>query len=57
MWDLRQNLLVFAGSLGVNALDFLCPSSPTCCVLIWLLASSLAAVTMIFATRVLHENA
>ena len=57
MWDLRQNLLVFAaGLLVLMLLTFFVKFTYLFAYLFGFLLASLAAVTMIFAARVLHEK-
>ena len=57
MWDLRQNLLVFtAGLLVLVLLTFFVKFTYLFAYLFGFLLASLAAVTMIFAARVLHEK-
>ena len=57
MWDLRQNLLVFAaGLLVLMILTFFVKFTYLFAYLFGFLLASLAAVTMIFAARVLHEK-
>ena len=56
-WDLRQNLLVFAaGLLVLLLLTFFVKFTYLFAYLFGFLLASLAAVTMIFAARVLHEK-
>ena len=56
-WDLRQNLLVFAaGLLVLVLLTFFVKFTYLFAYLFGFLLASLAAVTMIFAARVLHEK-
>ena len=56
-WDLRQNLLVFiAGFLVLVLLTFFVKFTYLFAYLFGFLLASLAAVTMIFAARVLHEK-
>ena len=56
-WDLRQNLLVFAaGFLVLLLLTFFVKFTYLFAYLFGFLLASLAAVTMIFAARVLHEK-
>ena len=56
-WDLRQNLLVFAaGFLVLLLLTFFVKFTYLFAYLFGFLLASLAAVVMIFATRVLHEK-
>ena len=57
MWDLRQNLLVFAaGLLVLLLLTFFVKFTYLFAYLFGFLLASLAAVVMIFAARVLHEK-
>ena len=57
MWDIRQNLLVFAaGLLVLVLLTFFVKFTYLFAYLFGFLLASLAAVTMIFAARVLHEK-
>ena len=57
MWDLRQNLLVFiAGLLVLVLLTFFVKFTYLFAYLFGFLLASLAAATMIFAARVLHEK-
>ena len=57
MWNLRQNLLVFAaGLLVLVLLTFFVKFTYLFAYLFGFLLASLAAVTMIFAARVLHEK-
>lgn len=57
MWDLRQNLLVFgAGLLVLLLLTFFVKFTYLFAYLFGFLLASLAAVTMIFAARILHEK-
>ena len=57
MWDLRQNLLVFAaGLLVLVLLTFFVKFTYLFAYLFGFLLASLAAVVMIFAARVLHEK-
>ena len=57
MWNLRQNLLVFAsGLLVLLLLTFFVKFTYLFAYLFGFLLASLAAVTMIFAARVLHEK-
>ena len=57
MWDIRQNLLVFAaGLLVLMLLTFFVKFTYLFAYLFGFLLASLAAVTMIFAARVLHEK-
>ena len=57
MWDLRQNLLVFAsGLLALLLLTFFVKFTYLFAYLFGFLLASLAAVVMIFAARVLHEK-
>ena len=57
MWDLRQNLLVFAaGLLVLLLLTFFIKFTYLFAYLFGFLLASLAAVVMIFAARVLHEK-
>jgi len=57
MWDLRQNLLVLAaGLLVLLLLTFFVKFTYLFAYLFGFLLASLAAVVMIFATRVLHEK-
>ena len=57
MWDLRQNLLVFAaGLLVLMLLTFFVKFTYLFAYLFGFLLASLAAVVMIFAARVLHEK-
>ena len=57
MWDLRQNLLVFAtGLLVLLLLTFFVKFTYLFAYLFGFLLASLAAVAMIFAARVLHEK-
>lgn len=57
MWDLRQNLLVFAaGLLVLVLLTFFVKFTYLFAYLFGFLLASLAAVAMIFAARVLHEK-
>ncbi len=56
-WNLRQNLLVFiAGLLVLVLLTFFVKFTYLFAYLFGFLLASLAAVTMIFAARVLHEK-
>ena len=56
-WDIRQNLLVFAaGLLVLVLLTFFVKFTYLFAYLFGFLLASLAAVTMIFAARVLHEK-
>ena len=56
-WDLRKNLLVFvAGLLVLLLLTFFVKFTYLFAYLFGFLLASLAAVTMIFAARVLHEK-
>ena len=56
-WDLRQNLLVFAaGLLVLLLLTFFVKFTYLFAYLFGFVLASLAAVTMIFAARVLHEK-
>ena len=56
-WNLRQNLLVFAaGLLVLMILTFFVKFTYLFAYLFGFLLASLAAVTMIFAARVLHEK-
>ena len=56
-WDLRQNLLVFAaGLLVLVLLTFFVKFTYLFAYLFGFLLASLAAVTMIFAARILHEK-
>ena len=57
MWNLRQNLLVFAaGLLVLLLLTFFVKFTYLFAYLFGFLLASLAAVVMIFAARVLHEK-
>ena len=57
MWNLRQNLLVFAaGLLVLVLLTFFVKFTYLFAYLFGFLLASLAAVVMIFAARVLHEK-
>jgi len=57
MWDLRQNLLVFAaGLLVLLLLTFFVKFTYLFAYLFGFLLASLAAMVMIFAARVLHEK-
>lgn len=57
MWDLRQNLLVFAaGLLVLLLLTFFVKFTYLFAYLFGFLLASLATVVMIFAARVLHEK-
>ena len=57
MWDLRQNLLLFAaGLLVLVLLTFFVKFTYLFAYLFGFLLASLAAVIMIFAARVLHEK-
>ena len=57
MWDLRQNLLVFAaGLLVLLLLTFFVKFTYLFAYLFGFLLASLAAVVMIFAARVFHEK-
>ena len=57
MWDLRQNLLVFAaGLLVLLLLTFFVKFTYLFAYLFGFLMASLAAMVMIFAARVLHEK-
>ena len=57
MWNLRQNLLVFAaGLLVLFLLTFFVKFTYLFAYLFGFLLASLAAVVMIFAARVLHEK-
>ena len=57
MWDLRQNLLLFAaGFLVLLLLTFFVKFTYLFAYLFGFLLASLAAVVMIFAARVLHEK-
>lgn len=57
MWDLRQNLLVFAaGLLVLLLLTFFIKFTYLFAYLFGFLLASLAAMVMIFAARVLHEK-
>ena len=57
MWDLRQNLLVFAaGLLVLVLLTFFVKFTYLFAYLFGFLLASLAAIVMIFAARVLHEK-
>ena len=57
MWNLRQNLLVFAaGLLVLVLLTFFVKFTYLFAYLFGFLLASLAAATMIFAARVLHEK-
>ena len=57
MWNLRQNLLVFAaGFLVLLLLTFFVKFTYLFAYLFGFLLASLAAVVMIFAARVLHEK-
>ena len=57
MWDLRQNLLVFAaGLLVLLLLTFFVKFTYLFAYLFGFLLASLAVVVMIFAARVLHEK-
>jgi len=57
MWNLRQNLLVFAaGLLVLLLLTFFVKFTYLFAYLFGFLLASLAAVAMIFAARVLHEK-
>ena len=56
-WDLKQTLLVFGAGLGVLLLlTFFVKFTYLFAYLIGFLLASLAALAMIFATRVLHEK-